>query len=275
MTNTLFTDHVPAGTHAGRPAASSVPTGTLYACSDHHLVYQSDGTAWSTWYDPGAAAANTIKDRRWVASSSETPVDEFNDSNLDAAWVRVDGNTARTAAATFTESGDVLSAYCDGGDATGELHALMRPLGTPLAVGDAISTCITLTDSPGSTSVALLVLADGVTAGAGAQQASLLWHDASTPLHQAVFNFTNYSANSGATTAVDVTGRAQLFTRLVKISATQIRHDFSGDGISWVKGGTATLTMTPAYVGVAVSSWGSTKKFAASFEFLRRVAGVS
>ena len=37
------------GNHAGRPAANTVGKGSLYACSTHSLVYQSDGSAWSTW----------------------------------------------------------------------------------------------------------------------------------------------------------------------------------------------------------------------------------
>ena len=44
------------GTHAGRPA-SGVSTGTLYACSDHGLVYQTTdtGATWVTWATLGSA----------------------------------------------------------------------------------------------------------------------------------------------------------------------------------------------------------------------------
>jgi hypothetical protein len=54
---TRFADHLLTGTHAARPAATAVPEGTLYACADHGLVYQSDGAAWSTWATLGTAAA--------------------------------------------------------------------------------------------------------------------------------------------------------------------------------------------------------------------------
>jgi hypothetical protein len=37
------------GTHAARPAANTVGTGSLYACSTHSLIYQSDGSSWATW----------------------------------------------------------------------------------------------------------------------------------------------------------------------------------------------------------------------------------
>lgn len=42
------------GTHAARPAATAVGSGALYACSDHALIYQSDGATWSTWATLGA-----------------------------------------------------------------------------------------------------------------------------------------------------------------------------------------------------------------------------
>jgi hypothetical protein len=48
--STNFIDHLLEGDHASRPAFGDVPEGTLYACSDHGLIYQSDGSsAWSTW----------------------------------------------------------------------------------------------------------------------------------------------------------------------------------------------------------------------------------
>jgi hypothetical protein len=46
---TRFSDHLLTGDHASRPAANTVPDGTLYACSTHDLIYQSDTASWSTW----------------------------------------------------------------------------------------------------------------------------------------------------------------------------------------------------------------------------------
>ena len=45
---TRFADHLLDGTHATRPAATAVPAGTLYSCTDHALIYQSDGATWAT-----------------------------------------------------------------------------------------------------------------------------------------------------------------------------------------------------------------------------------
>lgn len=39
------------GDHASRPLATAVVAGTLYSCTDHDLIYQSDGATWSTWAD--------------------------------------------------------------------------------------------------------------------------------------------------------------------------------------------------------------------------------
>jgi hypothetical protein len=49
VATTRFADHLLTGTLSGRPAASSVPVGTLYAASDDGNVYQSSGSAWGTW----------------------------------------------------------------------------------------------------------------------------------------------------------------------------------------------------------------------------------
>jgi hypothetical protein len=50
VATTRFADHLLTGNHAGRPAANAVPAGTLYSCTTHALIYQSDGSAtWSTY----------------------------------------------------------------------------------------------------------------------------------------------------------------------------------------------------------------------------------
>lgn len=46
--STRYADHVIGGDHASRPAATAVPEGTTYSCTDHGLEYQSDGAAWAT-----------------------------------------------------------------------------------------------------------------------------------------------------------------------------------------------------------------------------------
>jgi len=43
------------GIHSARPAANAVGSGSLYACSTHGLIYQSDGSSWSTWATLGSS----------------------------------------------------------------------------------------------------------------------------------------------------------------------------------------------------------------------------
>ena len=57
---TRFADHLLDGTHASRPAATAVPSGTLYSCSDHALIYQSDGATWATYATLGTAGGIAV-----------------------------------------------------------------------------------------------------------------------------------------------------------------------------------------------------------------------
>ena len=50
--------HLGPDSHANRPDASTVTAGTLYSCSDHNLIYRSDGvSAWTTWAALGGAGS--------------------------------------------------------------------------------------------------------------------------------------------------------------------------------------------------------------------------
>ena len=75
---TTFAGHLLDGTHAARPAATAVPAGTLYSCSDHGLVYQSDGATWATWATLGGSETlgATIVDAKGdliSATAADTP----------------------------------------------------------------------------------------------------------------------------------------------------------------------------------------------------------
>lgn len=48
------------GDHASRPAASGVAKGTLYSCTTHSLIYQSDSSSWTTWATLGGTASGSI-----------------------------------------------------------------------------------------------------------------------------------------------------------------------------------------------------------------------
>lgn len=66
------------GTHGSRPAATALPAGSLYSCTTHSLVYQTDGATWTTWATLSTAAGvagDTIWDTKGdlaVATAADT-----------------------------------------------------------------------------------------------------------------------------------------------------------------------------------------------------------
>lgn len=73
--STTFANHLLGpDTHANRPAASAVPSGTLYSCDDHDLIYQSDGSSWSTWASLGGGGGRVELISEEVLASSATEV---------------------------------------------------------------------------------------------------------------------------------------------------------------------------------------------------------
>lgn len=75
--STRYADHVLTGTLAARPAASAVPTGTLYASSTDGTIYQSSGSSWGTWLAaPTTGIPATIIDAKGdliSATAADTP----------------------------------------------------------------------------------------------------------------------------------------------------------------------------------------------------------
>jgi hypothetical protein len=57
---TRFADHLLTGIHSARPAASAVPAGTLYSCTTHSTIDQSDGSSWSTYATLAAALSSVL-----------------------------------------------------------------------------------------------------------------------------------------------------------------------------------------------------------------------
>lgn len=77
MTDFTLPGWLLSGDHASRPAANTVAWGSLYACSTHGLIYQSDGSSWSTWATLGGgavAAADVSFDATGLGNTSATDV---------------------------------------------------------------------------------------------------------------------------------------------------------------------------------------------------------
>lgn len=62
MADTTLPALMGTGDHASRPAASAVGTGALYSCTDHGLVYQTDGSSWTTWATMGGDISAHLAD---------------------------------------------------------------------------------------------------------------------------------------------------------------------------------------------------------------------
>ena len=94
------------GDHASRPAASAVAKGTLYRCTTHSLVYQSDGSSWSTW---ASLAGTGLSD----PMTTRGDIIIRNASNVTARLGRGSANQVLTSDGT-----DVAWAAASGGSAT-------------------------------------------------------------------------------------------------------------------------------------------------------------
>jgi hypothetical protein len=69
------------GVHGSRPAASAVGKGGLYSCTTHSLVYQTDGSSWTTWATLGGAAVDD-------ATISTTDITTNNASTSKHGWLK-------------------------------------------------------------------------------------------------------------------------------------------------------------------------------------------
>ncbi len=59
---TRTTDLIQIGDHASRPAATDVPGGGLYSCTDHGKVYRTDGAVWQDWLTLSTVDTEVIRD---------------------------------------------------------------------------------------------------------------------------------------------------------------------------------------------------------------------
>lgn len=278
----LYSEHVLGpDVHANRPVATAVPKGAVYSCTTHSLIYRSDGAAWQTWATlggGGGGGSSTVKDPRWNVLAGQAAVDEFNDSSLAGAWTRVDGTGAASGNVVYTEDGDVLSVKQEGGDTASCIHGLVRPLsgvGGALSVGDGFVAGVAIGGAFLNFAMFGLVLADGNTFGAGNQVAGFAFMSTGGLNHDCR-EFTGWNSNPTTVSSASAPFPFFKYQRIALIAANTWRHDWSPDGVSWVKG-TATLskTMTATQVGVLSSSWGTSTKTVIGYEFLRRVAGVT
>jgi hypothetical protein len=84
------------GDHASRPAATAVGAGSLYACSDHDLIYQSDAATWSTWADISGSGSTGTADALQTLTGALSAVEGAIGYDTDDDYVKVyDGQRDR------------------------------------------------------------------------------------------------------------------------------------------------------------------------------------
>ena len=70
--DTTFPGMTRTGTHAARPSPAVLGSGALYSCTDHNLIYQSDGSSWVNWATGGGGVggASALDDLTDVDASA-------------------------------------------------------------------------------------------------------------------------------------------------------------------------------------------------------------
>lgn len=236
--------------------------GTVVPADGDTLVYDGDSGLW--------VPAGSIKDRRWVPGPGHTTIDEFNEEAVDGSWVRVDA-AGEAGHLTYTESGGVLSLLHTGTDAVAETHALMRPVGT-FGIGDTIETCMVGPWGEESNyPMGGLVLADGVTHGAGTQVMVNGWWNGSAQREIGIRGTTSWDTAVANTDVVVGSrhGSVPLFLRLSWLAANSFGWEWSYDGVSWIVQSPFATTLMPTHLGLMVSTWGGTEALGLTYEYLR------
>ncbi len=265
MTHRLRPHQIAGSELASAPADGDVMT--WYATDDE-----------ARWAAPAGGGSGRSLDRRWNVGSTETSYHEFTSGGVPGSGVRVD-STGGAARVTWAVADDNLTATNTGGDTTAHLNALMFPLsglGGSLSTGDAFITCLGIGAPQTDYSFGGLLFSDGTTHGAGNQVVATS-HWGSSSRDHFLRSYTNFT-----TVGTSVAGAAMAplfnlaFVRAVYLGGTTWRRDLSPDGRSWIKGSAnLTKSLTATHVGFLSSSWGTSTVGVISYEFLRRVAGVT
>ncbi|AVU02517.1 hypothetical protein ACQR5V_21325 [Xanthomonas oryzae pv. oryzicola] len=102
------------GTYAARPAANTLPAGTLYSASNTKEIYQSNGTAWARVGINSARIASAERTTPYSINTDSFVVLPGMSLQVPACEVPAGvqfGGTMRTQAANTT---GVMAAFCDG-----------------------------------------------------------------------------------------------------------------------------------------------------------------
>lgn len=300
MPATVAGIHLGPDTHANRPAANAagLPVGSLYSCSDHGLIYQSDGASWTTWatLGGGAVAADdvSIADAGGYFTGTDVEAalqelgaggaggggfgtdpqlaidappasanamdDEFDDESLDTTtlWTVMGGATQ----ATWTERADGLLYGSFAGNAGWNLQALTQPV----AAGDFDFRLALAIVPPVGVSSHRIGL--GLIEGTTAQRVRFLcfrW-DGSYEM----VNLTSFTGFGSSSVGVGARLAMPLYLRVTRTTTT-LAWQVSTDGYTWHVLVSEAEPWTPTKVGIVVNAE-STTGLGAAWKWFRRYA---
>lgn len=261
------------GDHASRPAANAVGKGALYSCTDHDLIYQSDGSSWSTWADVSGSGSGLPATKNWISDnlfredypgSPNALDDEFEGSgSLDVKWTKVNDPASANALNQTDIPGYLHVGLLElGTDDWANLIQLYQTAPTGTSTMTYIAK-IALANSSGTTGltdaaefagigIALINSANNQAVGVGLQ-----FNDAATggndnlPLAAVAFEDTWSGFGSTVAYPVILPG-TEVFVKLVKettsayTSANTYSMYVSGNGRIWQQIATGSKTFTTA-----------------------------
>lgn len=215
-----------------------------------------------------AGRENFNYDKRWTRGSTPNSLDdEFNDGAIAGAWSRVD-HSGHSGYVTWKEEADSLSLLLNNSaDAAAELHAYLKS--DAMSIGDYIQCHIIGFGAGSDYPSAGLIIADGNTYGAGNQAYHGYWLTNSVPFTLVSGTWTGFDTRASFTSLSSTFFGLEMHLRLKYSAANTFEFYASIDGISWVLTDTRAITMTPAYIGIAGTGYGSVVPFVFSFDYFR------
>jgi hypothetical protein len=116
------------GIHSARPAADAVGSGSLYACTTHQLIYQTDGAAWSTWATLGSGGTPPGGELDYVQTTTALTVTA---TSSGAAQAFIDGNAVSYDGSTRIK----VEFFCPNAEAASGTLVVMLVDGASTVVG--------------------------------------------------------------------------------------------------------------------------------------------
>lgn len=218
---------------------------------------------------------NAPADPKSSPMTGQTTIDEFNDRSVANYWTDVDPAGAPSSARTWVEAGDSLGVELTGGDTANSMRAKLTPLssfGGALSAGDAFVVKQDFISVGFGGPVQGLIFSTAGAASGTQLQFGFYYASGNVPT---VARYTYSSFASASINDATAMPKVPLWYRVVMTAANTWRVDLSTDGITWFKGAvTSSFTITPTHVGLGAASWGTAKGHA-TWDCLRRQAGIS